>query len=122
MLAPYVTGPKQANELLLTGNDRISAQRVFEMGLINRVVPEGQALDAAMMLAAQIASASAPSVRKAKRAINRTYELAQMREGLAEALESDIAIEADMSPERIEFNRIRAKDGLKAALEWRDRN
>ena len=97
MLAPYVTGPKQANELLLTGNDRISAQRVFEMGLINRVVPEGQALDAAMMLAAQIASASAPSVRKAKRAINRTYELAQMREGLAEALESDIAIEADMN-------------------------
>lgn len=121
MLAPYATGPKQAKELLLTGNDRIPAQRVFEMGLINRVVAEGQALDAAMTLATQIAGASAPSVQKTKHAINRTYELAQMRKGLAEALEVDIGIEADMSPERIEFNRIRAQEGLKAALEWRDR-
>ena len=37
MLAPYVTGPKQTKELLLTGNDRISAQRCFEMGVLNRV-------------------------------------------------------------------------------------
>jgi enoyl-CoA hydratase len=122
MLAPYATGPKQAKELLLTGNDRIPAQRVLDMGLINRVVPEGMALDAAMTLADQITSASAPSVQKTKRAINRIYELARMREGLAEALEIDVGIEADMSPERVEFNRIRAHEGLKAALEWRNRN
>jgi enoyl-CoA hydratase len=45
-----------------------------------------------------------------------------MREGLAEALNIDVQIEADMSPERVEFNRIRREDGLKAALEWRDRH
>lgn len=122
MLAPYATGPKQAKELLLTGNDRVSAQRVFEMGLINRVVSEGRAFEEAMALASQITSAAAHSVQKTKRAINRTYELAKMREGLAEALEIDVSIEADMSPERIEFNRIRARDGLKAALEWRSQN
>ncbi len=122
MLAPYVTGPKQAKELLLTGNDRISAQRCYDMGLVNRVVPEGQALDAAVSLAHEITSASAQSVRLTKRAINRTYELAKMREGLAEALNIDVQIEADMSPERVEFNRIRREDGLKAALEWRDRH
>jgi enoyl-CoA hydratase len=121
MLAPYVTGPKQAKELLLTGNDRIPAQRCYDMGLINRVVPEDEALDAALALAKQITSASAPSVRNTKRAINRTYELARMREGLAEALEIDVQIEADMSPERLEFNRIRSASGLKAALEWRDK-
>ena len=120
MLAPYVTGPKQAKELLLTGNDRIPAQRCYDMGLINRVVPEGDALKVALTLAHQITSASAPSVQLTKRAINRTYELAQMREGLAEALDIDVQIEADMSPERLEFNRIRTEQGLKAALEWRD--
>jgi len=121
MLAPYVTGPKQAKELLLTGNDRISAQRCYEMGLVNRVVPEGCALEEALRLAHQITSASARSVQATKRAVNRTYELAKMREGLAQALEIDVDIEADLSPERVEFNRIRQADGLKAALDWRDR-
>lgn len=121
MLAPYVTGPKQAKELLLTGNDRIPAQRCYDMGLINRVVPEGEALDAALALAHQVTSASAQSVQKTKAALNRTYELARMREGLAEALEVDVGIEADESPERQEFNRIRKEQGLKAALDWRDR-
>ena len=37
-----------------------------------------------------------------------------------EALETDILIEADVSPERLEFNRIRKEQGLKAALAWRD--
>ena len=37
-----------------------------------------------------------------------------------EGLEADIKIESDLSPERIEFNRIRKNDGLKAALQWRD--
>jgi enoyl-CoA hydratase len=121
MLAPYVTGPKQAKEILLTGDDRITARRCYEMGLLNRVVPDGEALASAMEIAARITGASAKSVQKTKAAINRTYELAQMREALAEALEVDIEIEADESPERLEFNRIRKEHGLKAALAWRDR-
>ncbi|QIE46293.1 enoyl-CoA hydratase/isomerase family protein [Pseudohalocynthiibacter aestuariivivens] len=120
LLAPYVTGPKQAKEILLTGNDRITAARCHEMGLLNRVVPDGNALEAALALAQQITSASAKSVQMTKAAINRTYALARMREALAEALEVGIAIEADESPERMEFNRIRKELGLKAALEWRD--
>lgn len=121
MLAPYVTGPKQAKELLLTGDGRIPAQRCFEMGLLNRVVPDGAALEAALALAGRIAGASARSVQMTKRAINRSYDMARMREALAEALETGVQIEADQSPERLEFNRIRKENGLKAALAWRDR-
>ncbi|WP_272010471.1 enoyl-CoA hydratase/isomerase family protein [Roseovarius sp. ZX-A-9] len=120
MLAPYVTGPKQAKELLLTGDDRIPAQRILEMGILNRVVPEGEELNAALALARQITNASPKSVQLTKRMINRTYELAHMREALAEALETEVQIEADESPERTEFNRIRRDEGLKAALAWRD--
>ena len=120
MLAPYVIGPKQAKELLLTGNDQVSAQRCYEMGILNRVTAEGGEMDAAMALAQQITSAAPRSVQMTKHAIHRAYELAQMRASLLEALETDIEIEADESPERLEFNRIRKEKGLKAALAWRD--
>lgn len=120
MLAPYVIGPKQAKELLLTGNDRVSAQRCYEMGILNRVTAEGGEMDAAMALAQQITSAAPRSVQMTKHAIHRAYELAQMRASLLEALETDIEIEADESPERLAFNRIRKEKGLKAALAWRD--
>ncbi len=56
-----------------------------------------------------------------KAAIHRAYELADMRTALLDALETDIKIEADESPERLEFNRIRKEQGLKAALEWRNK-
>jgi enoyl-CoA hydratase/carnithine racemase len=53
---------KVAMELLLVGG-RIDAQRAYEVGLVNRVVPLGQQLDAARELAAQIA-VNAPLVLK----------------------------------------------------------
>ena len=42
-------------ELALTG-DFISAQRAYDLGLINQVVPSGTALEAATALAAKIAA------------------------------------------------------------------
>src|SRR5205814_9814834 len=45
LLLPWITGPKQAKELLLTGNDRISAERAMEIASVNRVVPDGEQLD-----------------------------------------------------------------------------
>ncbi len=120
MLLPWNTGPKQAKELLLTGVDRVSARRAYDLGLLNRVVADDEVFDAAMALACTIAAASPDSVRLTKRAINRTYEMANMRQALLAALETDIAIEAAESPERAEFNRIRQEKGLKAAIAWRD--
>jgi enoyl-CoA hydratase len=120
MLAPWVTGPKQAKELLLTGNDRMPPERCYDMGILNRVVEDGTALSTALELARQIVSCSPQSVQQTKKAIHQSYELAYMRQALQDALEIGVEIEADESPERIEFNRIRLRDGLKAALEWRD--
>ena len=39
LLLPWLTGPKKAKELLLTGNDKVSAEDALAMGMINRVVP-----------------------------------------------------------------------------------
>ena len=50
----------------------------------------------------------------------RLSEDQNMRVLVLEALETDIDIEADESPERLKFNHIRKEKGLKAALAWRD--
>jgi enoyl-CoA hydratase len=120
LLLPWMTGPRLAKELLLTGNDRITARRMEQMGLLNRVVPPGQELAAARELAEAVCAASPQSVALTKRAINRSYEIAGMRQALLAAVETDITIESDESPERAEFNRIRREQGLKAAIAWRD--
>ena len=120
MLLPWMTTPKLAKELLLTGNDRIDASRALAMGIVNEVVPEGQHLERALAVARDIASAASQSVRMTKRAINRTYEIMGMRQALLAALDIDVLIEAGAGPERSEFNRIRKEQGLKAAVAWRD--
>lgn len=55
MLLPQRIPQTIAMEMLLTG-DPISAQRAADLGLVNEVVPEGGALDAAVALAARIAA------------------------------------------------------------------
>ena len=120
MLMPWMTGPKQAKELLLTGNDRITAHLAYDFGLINRVVPDGEEVEVAMAMAQDMAAAAAHSVKMTKRAINRSYDIMGMREALLMSLDIDIQIESTMTDEKAEFKRIRQEDGLKAALAWRD--
>ncbi len=119
LLLPWITGPKQAKELLLTGNDRITAQRALEMGLVNRVVLEGQHRAAALELAREVAANDAAAVQLTKLAINRSYEVMGLRQALAQALELGIAAEASETEDSRTFNQILAKQGAKAALAWR---
>jgi enoyl-CoA hydratase len=65
-----------AMELALTG-DFISAQRAYELGLINQVVPEGTALDAAKALAAKIAANGPLAVAKSKEVIQNQSDWSQ---------------------------------------------
>jgi enoyl-CoA hydratase len=60
-------GPKVALELAMTG-DPISAQRGYELGLVNRVVEPGTVLEAALELAAAI-NANAPIAVRETRAV-----------------------------------------------------
>jgi len=57
-----------AMELALTG-DFISAERAYELGLINRVVDAGTALDAARELAASIAANGPMAVARSKQVV-----------------------------------------------------
>ena len=66
--------PKHAIEMLLLG-DMVGAQDAARMGLVNRVVPAGGALEQAHAFAASIASKSALTLRIGKAAF---YEQAEM--------------------------------------------
>jgi len=61
---------KAGLEWLMTG-DVMTAQRAYEIGLVNRVVPKGQALKTALEIAAKIA-ANAPLVVQAMKSIARS--------------------------------------------------
>jgi enoyl-CoA hydratase len=120
LLMPWLTGPKQAKQLLMTGDDRITAQRAYEMGLVNEVTAEGQHAEVALKLARRIAALDRTAITLTKQAINRSYEIMGMRQALLQALETDVVIETTETPESREFNQILDRDGLKAALAWRE--
>src|SRR4051812_15926530 len=121
LLLPWIAGPKAAKELLLTGDDQLSAERALALGIVNHVVPDGEEMDKAMAIARAMATAAPNAVRLTKLAINRSFDAMGLREALAAALELDIYIEAAGGTERAEFDRVRREQGLKAALEWRDK-
>jgi enoyl-CoA hydratase len=120
MLLPFVTGAKAAKEILLTGDDHLSAERALALGIVNHVTPAGEELAKALAIAESIAAADPMAVQLSKRAINRSYEAMGLKTALAQALEIDIFIEGAGGPKRAEFDRIRREQGLKAALAWRD--
>ena len=120
MILPWLTGPKQAKELIFTGNDKITAERALAMGLINRVVSAGEALGATIDMARQIAVMDEQAMVLSKTAINRAYEIMGMREALQAALDLDVQITSIDNPDRQAFREISKREGLKAAIAWRD--
>jgi enoyl-CoA hydratase/carnithine racemase len=67
---PRAIGIRKAKELSLTGN-YLGAREAERMGLVNRVVAPGQALNEAQAIAAQVLTANQPIVRQLKK----LYEL-----------------------------------------------
>jgi enoyl-CoA hydratase/carnithine racemase len=65
-LLPRIVGYAKAAELAFVG-DTLIAKECLDLGLVNKVVPEGQALDAALEMAAKIAANAPLAVRATKR-------------------------------------------------------
>jgi enoyl-CoA hydratase/carnithine racemase len=78
---PRLAGRKRALEYLLTG-DPFSPQRAYEMGLVNRVVPHDQLLEAAFDLANRIMRHSQLAAARIITAVTRGLN-ASISEGLA---------------------------------------
>ena len=104
---PRLIGPAFAKELIFTGR-RIGAEEAKEMGLVNRVVPEGEALATAGEIAAEISANGPIAVRHAKAAANRSLDV---------DLISGLEYEADQFA--LLFATTDAKEGMSAFIERR---
>jgi enoyl-CoA hydratase len=95
-------------ELLLTG-EPMSADRAYEVGLVNAVVPAGELLDRAVAMATTIAANAPLSVQAAKRTVELSTEV-----GRSQAVQS-----ADWLYERV-YTSEDAQEGPRAFAEKRD--
>ena len=73
-------GKVNAMEMVLTGKF-ITAQRAYELGLVNRVVPVELYLEEAVKLAREVAQLSPIAVKLAKEAVLKSYD-SSLSEGL----------------------------------------
>lgn len=99
---------KHAMHMLLTG-EHVSAQRAYELGLVNSVVPAGTERDAAIDLANRIAVKSAYTLKVGKEAF---YRQAEMNLADAYAYAAQVMAENMMARD--------AQEGIGAFIEKRD--
>lgn len=120
LLMPYLIGQKKTRELLLTG-DLIDAVEAERIGLINRVVPMDR-LDAEVDALADRLARTPPEVMgPTKLMLNRAMDAAGFRLAVEAGLDLGAIVNAADTPEQREWDAIVKRDGLKAALAWRDR-
>lgn len=104
---PRLIGPGKAKEIILA-DERISAQEALRIGLVERVVPKGQALEEAKKLMKKIIAKGPVAVKMVKKAIN---------QGLKMSLKDGLNLEAEC--EAICFGTEDKNEGVKAFLEKR---
>ncbi|PIC62686.1 enoyl-CoA hydratase [Sporosarcina sp. P13] len=104
---PRLIGDAKAKELMFTG-DPISADEAKAIGLINQVVPSGDGLSAALIIAKKMASYSLQSLSLIKKAVDEGKELP-----FNKALENEAAIFGQV------FLTEDVKEGVQAFLEKR---
>src|SRR3954470_21052389 len=78
---PWVLGPRAAKEVLFTG-DRFTAQRAYEWGMVNRVVPRDTLEDTVNALAERIAQMPRFGLALTKKAVNQAEDQMGMRSGM----------------------------------------
>ena len=70
---PWEVGARQAKEMLFTG-DAISAERAYQLGMVNQVVPAADLAAATRALAERIAARPTMGLKLAKQAVNQTLD------------------------------------------------
>lgn len=105
---PYILGPKQALELVLTG-EAMSAERARELGLVNWLVSEEELPQKVADVIARVSAQSGPVLTMAKKAILGSLGL-PLRDGVRNSMKVFLNELADLED---------SQEGLRALVEKR---
>jgi enoyl-CoA hydratase len=117
LLMPYLIGQKKTRELLMTG-DLIDGTEAHRIGLVNRVVAPERLEAEVDALADRLARVPPDVMAPTKLMLNRAMEAAGFMDAVAAGL--DVQSFINMSATQREFDAVVRREGLKAALAWRD--
>ena len=117
LLMPYLIGQKKTRELLMTG-DLIDGLEAHRIGLVNRAVPADRLAVEVDALADRLARVPGDVMEPTKLMLNRAMEAAGFLDAVAAGL--DLQSFVNMSETAREFDAVVRRDGMKAALAWRD--
>lgn len=118
VVMPWLIGHKRARELIYFG-DKIDAETALELRMINCIVPRGKLEEATMRYARRMTKIAPEALKAGKRAINRGIEAQGFRDAIRSGIDVLAPLYAATTDASREFDEIRKKDGLKAALKWR---
>jgi enoyl-CoA hydratase len=118
VLMPFIIGHKRARELIYFG-DKVDSKRALEIGMINRVVPREELSAATTKYAKRLALIAPEALFAAKLAVNRGLDAAGFRNALNAGLDVLAPLYAATTEVGKQFDEIKSKQGLKAALKWR---
>ena len=107
-ILPYILGPKQAMELVLTG-EAMSAERAHHLGLVNWLVSEEELPKKVEDVMARVTAQSGPVLTMAKKAILGSLGLS-LREGVRASMKVFLNELADLED---------SQEGLRALVEKR---
>ena len=120
VVMPWVTGLRHARELLYSG-DIIDASEALRIGLVNRVFRDDDLETETMRYAHRVAAVDPEAVQLMKACLNYTAENAGFRQSIQYGVENGALVEATETVSYLNFKEIADRDGLTAAIRWRER-
>ncbi len=107
---PLLVGVNKAKQMLMTG-DLMSAEEAFDLGLLNQVVDEGEALPVAISMAQRLAAAPPYAIQSTKVAVNKYIKAV-----------SNLVLPVSLALEEVSMTKSDHSEAVKAFQEKREPN
>lgn len=120
IVMPWIVGLKAARELLYTG-DIIDAEEALRIGMVNKIFDEEKLEEETFRYARRVAAISLEGLRTTKASINKGAEIAGFRQAILYGIEQGAMLDAAVTEAYTTFAEIRQREGLKAAIRWREK-
>ena len=113
---PWIIGYKKARELLYFG-DTIDAASALALGMINRLVPRDELVEATIKYATRLALIAPEALAATKLAINRGADAAGFHNAMQAGIDVVAPLYAAQTGNGAKFKEMVQKDGFAAALQ-----